>query len=124
LIGLGIAFGLSILWMLLTQFLPKVSIWLTFIFTMVVLLITAIIFFVGSSTSLSDSKGWAIFFGIILLAIFLFFLYYIVFHRKQINISIQFITIATDCFKENLGLILFIILFLVLSISFIILTVF
>ena len=110
--------------MLLTQFLPKIAVWLGIILAIVVLLITAIIFFVASANSLSESKGWAIFLGILCLVILLLFVYYVVFHRQQIELCIQFITIAAECFKENLISILFILLFIALSIGFFVLTVF
>lgn len=48
LIGLAIAFGISLFWMLLVQFLPKFAIWVMFIFSAVLLIIASVIAFYGS----------------------------------------------------------------------------
>jgi len=53
LLGVGIAFGLSLIWFGLAHFLPKIAVWLAIILAAVLLLLTAIIFFIASSTHLA-----------------------------------------------------------------------
>lgn len=48
LISFGISIGLSILWMLLVQYLPNVMVWVAFGLAIVLLIITAIVFLVDS----------------------------------------------------------------------------
>ncbi len=81
-IGLAISFGLSLLWIILVQFLPKFTIWVIFILSAVLLIIASIIAFYGSGNHFAEDKGWAIFFGVVLILFFILLVYYVCTHYK------------------------------------------
>lgn len=122
--GLGIAFGFSIIWMLIVQFLPKYAIWMMFFISAALLIVAACISFIGSGSHFAENQGLAIFFGIIFVFFFLLLVYYLCVHRRQLEICSCFLEIAADCFKENLTSVLYILLFIILTISFVVLLVF
>lgn len=50
--GLGIAFGLSIIWLIVVQFLPKAAYWIALLIAAVMLLVAMLVFFIGSGNTL------------------------------------------------------------------------
>jgi hypothetical protein len=83
-IGLGISFGLSIIWMVLVYFLPKVVVWAMFILSAATLIVASILCFVGASNHFSDNKGLAIFFGILFIVLVVLLVLYLCLHRRQL----------------------------------------
>lgn len=124
LIGLGIATGISLIWMLLVQFLSKFIVWVALGMAVLLLLITSIVFLVHNSTKLKDSQGWAIFLAILGLIIAFLIVFYVIVHRRRINICGAFLKHSTTMLKENWKTFLYIPIFMVLTFIFGILTVF
>lgn len=124
LIGLAISFGLSLFWMLLVHFLPYFSIWVVCILSSIFLIIASVIAFYGSTNHFAESKGWAIFFGIVFVILLILLISYVCINYKQLQICSCFIDIATDCLRSNLASLLFILLFAALTVLFCILLVF
>lgn len=94
LIGVAISSGLSLLWLLLVQFLPKIAVWAAVLLASALLLVTAIIFFTSSSNHLVDESGWAITLGVVCILILALIVFYAVCHRKQLDICAKFLEIA------------------------------
>jgi len=124
LIGLGIATGISLIWMILVQFLPKIMVWVAFILAIILLVITAIVFLIDNSTKLNHVNGWAIFIAIVCLILALVLIFYVVVHRRRIKICGAFLKHATTMLKENCKTFLYIPLFMLLTFLFGVLTVF
>jgi hypothetical protein len=124
LIGLGIAFGLAILWMVFVQFLPRVAVWAAFAIAAVLLIVGAVLFFLGANTHFADNSGLAIFFGILCLLFFALLVFYVCLHKRQLDICGCFLEVATDCLRDNLSGVLHLLLFTALSVLFIVLLVF
>ena len=124
LIGVAIAFGLAIIWFILALCLPKIAVWLAVFGAAVLLLVTAIIFFIASNNSLSAGKGWAIFFGIICVLLMLLLVLYACFHSKQLKVCGAFLDVGADCIRANCAVLLYIPLFVAFTFLFGILTVF
>jgi hypothetical protein len=122
--GIAITFGIAIIWLLVVQFLPHIAIFLALFISAALLIIAAIITFTGASTHFSDFKGWAIFFGVVFLLLLILLIYYVCAHKRQLKLCGCFLDVAGDCFKKNLTIILFVLLFLVLTVGFIILIIF
>lgn len=99
LLGVGIAFALSLIWMLLTQCLSKIAVWVALILAAALLLVTAIIFFVASGDHLAEGQGWAIVLGIVCVLLMLLIIYYACFHANQIKACAAFIQIGARCIK-------------------------
>lgn len=82
--GLGIAFGLSIIWVILVQLVPKAVYWIALIIAALMLFVAMLVFFIGSGNTLVEGQGWAILLGIVCLALLVAVVLYAVFNRKQI----------------------------------------
>lgn len=98
-IGLGIATGISLLWMILVQFLPKIMVWVAFALAIIMLIITGIVFLVDNNTMLRNAKGWAIFLGIVCLLLALLLIFYVVVNRRRIKLCGAFLKHATTMLK-------------------------
>ncbi len=85
LISFGISVGISILWLILVHYLPKVMVWVAFILAILLLITTAIIFFVDAGSVLASATGWAIFLGLLALVVALIIIAYIIMHRNKIQ---------------------------------------
>ena len=89
--GLWIAFVLSIIWLVLVQFLPKAMYWVGLILALFMLLVAMFVFWIGSGNTLVEGQGWAIILGIICLVLFVVLILYSWVHRKQIYITACFL---------------------------------
>lgn len=116
--------GISILWMLLTHYLPQFVTWIAFILAIILLVITAIVFFVDSRTAMMRASGWGIFLGLLAIIIALILLFYLIVHNKRIRYTSIFLKNASLMLKQKCVIVLYILLFMVLTIIFCILTVF
>lgn len=85
LISFGISVGLSLLWMLLVQYLPNVMVWVAFGLAVVLLIITAIVFLADSHSNLIRASGWAIFLALLAILIAIILLFYLIVHRRRIK---------------------------------------
>lgn len=124
LISFGISVGISILWMLLTHYLPQFVTWVAFILAIILLVLTAIVFLVDSRTALIRASGWGIFLGLLAIIIALILLFYLIVHNKRIKYTSIFLKNASLMLKQKCVIILYILLFMVLTIIFCILIVF
>jgi hypothetical protein len=124
LIGLAIAFGLAILWMAVVQFFPKAAVWVAFGLAVILLILASLACFLGANSHFSDSKGLAIFFGVLFFAFLVLLVFYVCMHRKQLEVCGCFLEVATDCLKDNLPALLYLLLFTALTFLFIVLLVF
>lgn len=86
LIGLGVAFGLALLWMVVVQCLPKMAVWVGFGLAAVLLIIAALLCFLGAGSHFAENKGLAIFFGILFLVFFGLLVFYACLHKKQLSL--------------------------------------
>lgn len=93
--SLGISVGISIIWMLLVHCLPKIAVWVAFVLAIILLVITSILFFVDSRSSLSKATGWGIFLAILALVIALILLFYLIVHHKRISYCSVFLANAS-----------------------------
>lgn len=93
--SLGISVGISIIWMLLVHCLPKIAVWVAFVLAIILLVITGILFFVDSRSSLSKATGWGIFLAILALVIALILLFYLIVHHKRISYCSVFLANAS-----------------------------
>lgn len=91
LISFGISVGISLLWMLLTHYLPRFVTWIAFVLAIILLVITAIVFLVDSRTALIRATGWGIFFGLLAIIIALILLFYLIVHNKRIKYTSIFL---------------------------------
>ncbi len=82
--GLGIAFGISIIWLLIVQFLPKAAFWIALLIAALMLFVAMLVFFIGSGNTLVDGQGWAIIMGLICLGMLVIVVLYSIFNRRQI----------------------------------------
>lgn len=82
--GLGIAFGISIIWLFLVQFLPKAMYWIALLTAAIMLFVSMLVFFIGSGNTLVEGQGWAILLGLICLGFLVAVILYSIFNRKQI----------------------------------------
>jgi len=110
--------------MLLVHFLPKIAVWVAFVLAIILLTITAIVFFVDSRSSLSKATGWGIFLAILALVIALILLFYLIVHHKKISYCSIFLANASLMLKEKCITFFYILLFMVLTFVFSILIVF
>lgn len=122
--GVGISIGIALIWMLLVCFLPKIMVYVAFVLAIILLLITAIVFFTASKGPLSDSTGWDIFLGIICIIVLLILLFYLVVHRNRLAVCGAFLENASLFLRENCLVFLYIPIFIVLTFLFGILIVF
>ena len=122
--GVGIAFGVALLWAIIVQCLPKVAVWVAFILASVLLLVAAVLCFTQSGSTFSEDRGWVIFFGIIFVLFFILLVSYVCFHRKQVALCGCFMEVAADCLRQNLKAILHLLLFAALSFLFILLLIY
>jgi hypothetical protein len=120
----GISIGISVLWMLLVHYLPKIMVWVAFVLAIILLVITAILFFVDNNDSLVRGAGWSIVLGLLALAIAILLIIYLVAHRRRITYCSIFLQNATQMLKDKCIIILYILLFMVLTILFCMLIVF
>jgi hypothetical protein len=95
LIGVGISFGLSLIWLALVQFFPKAVFWIALLIAAFILFVAMLVFFIGSGNTLVDGQGWAIIFGIVCLGLLIAVILYGIFNRKAIYL--------TGCFLEVAG---------------------
>lgn len=97
LIGLAISFGISMIWMTMVHFMPKIAIWTVFILSAVLLVIASIIAFYGAGNHFAESKGWAIFFGILFIFLLGLLILYVCTHYKQLQICACFLEVSVNC---------------------------
>lgn len=124
LIGLGVAFGLTLLWMVVVQFFPKAAVLVSFGLSSVLLIIAALLCFLGGGSHFAENKGLAIFFGIIFLVFLGLLVFYFCLHKRQLSLCGCFLEVAGHCLRANLASLLHIILFTILTIIFIILLIY
>jgi hypothetical protein len=122
--GLGIAFGLSLIWLALVQFIPKAVYWIALLTAALMLLVAMLVFFIGSGNTLVEGQGWAILLGIICLALLVAVVLYAIFNRKQIYLVGCFLEIAGDYLKQNWSTLIWVPIFIGLTFLFGLLTVF
>ena len=116
--GVWIAFLLSIIWLVLVQFLPKAIYWVGMILAIVMLVIAMFVFWIGSGNTLVQGQGWAIFLGIVCLALIVIIILYSWFHRKQIYITGCFLEIAGTYLRQHLSTLIWIPIFVVITFLF------
>lgn len=124
LIGVGVTFGLALLWMLLVQFLPRAAVWIALGVSAALLLLAAVYCFLGAHSHFSEDSGLAIVVGIVFILFFLLIILYVCFHKRQVELCGCFLEVATDCLRDNLRSLLYLLLFISLTILFIVLLVF
>lgn len=122
--GVGISIGLALIWMLLICFLPRVMVWVAIALAVILLLITAIVFFTASKGPLAASGGWAVFLGIVCIITLLLLLFYAIVHRTKLAICAAFLENASLFLKENCLVILYIPIFIGITFLFGVLVVF
>lgn len=120
----GISFAISLLWMLLVHYLPRIMVWVAFILAIILLVITAIVFLVDSKTSLLRASGWGIFLGLLAIVIAILLLLYLIIHNRSLSYCSIFLQNAKLMLTSKCIIVLYILLFLVLTILFCILIVF
>ena len=86
LIGLAISSALGFIWMMLVQYCPKVMVWAAIFLAIVLLIVTAVLFFIKLDTALSQAPVWAIIVGVACLLLVLVFLFYLIKHRRRITL--------------------------------------
>jgi hypothetical protein len=86
LIGLGVAFGLALLWMGVVQFFPKAAVWVAFVVASILLIIAALLCFLGANSHFAENKGLAIFFGILFVVFLGLLLLYVCLHKQQLSL--------------------------------------
>ena len=121
---MAIAVGLGIIWLILALCIPNGMVWVAVIGATVLLLVTAIVFFIASGNELVAGQGWAIILGIVCLVFMLLMLFYAFFHSTQLKLCAAFLELGANCIKENLIILLYIPLFVAITFVFGILTVF
>lgn len=99
LISVGISVGISILWMLLVHYCPRIAVWIAFVLAIVLLVITAIVFFVDARTALSNATGWGIFLAILCIIVALVLLFYLIVHNQRIKYCAVFLANASTMIK-------------------------
>ncbi len=99
LISVGISVGISIIWMLFVQFLPKIAIWVAFALAIVLLIITAMVFFFDAQRQLARATGWAVFLALFALLIAIILIFYIIVHNRRISYCGIFLQNATYMIK-------------------------
>ena len=123
-ICLGISFGISLLWMILTLFIPKVMVWVAFILAIALLILTAILFLIDHRTSLANANGWNVPLAILAFIIAIALVIFLIKNRKQISYSSIFLKNASEVIRSKWALLLYVLLFIVLTFIFGILIVF
>jgi hypothetical protein len=93
-------------------------VWVGVVLSMILMLIAGILFLVNNDKTLVDGSGWAIFIGLLCLALFFVMLYHIVVHRKTITICGKFLYNSTLFLSERLTAIIYIPIFVGLSFLF------
>ena len=101
LMGVWIAFVLSLIWLALVQFLPKYIYWIALIIALFMLIVTMFVLFIGSGNTLSGSTGWDIVLGILCLVMAVILVLYSITHRKQIYITGCFLEISGEYIKRH-----------------------
>jgi preprotein translocase subunit SecG len=100
-------------------------VWVAFILAILLLIATAIIFFVDAGSTLASATGWAIFLGLLALVIALIIIAYIIMHRNKIQYCGVFLQNASLMIREKCVMtLLYIPLFMLFTILFCILIVF
>jgi hypothetical protein len=118
LVGVGISFGLSIIWLLLVQFLPKAMFWVALLLAAVMLFIAMLVFLIGAGSTLVDGQGWAIIIGIVCLVLLVAVVLYAFLNRKQIYLAGCFLEVASESLKEHLSTLIWVPIFIALSFLF------
>ena len=93
-VGVGISFGLALLWLVLVQFFPKAMFWVALVIAAFILFVSMLVFFIGSGNTLVDGQGWAIIFGLIFLGLLVAVIIYGIFNRKAIYLAGCFLEVA------------------------------
>lgn len=83
-ISFAIAFLIGLIWLIFVHYLPTVAVWVALVCAIIVLITTAIVFFVDAKNSLWRVTGWAIFLGIVALIIALLIIFYLAVHRDRL----------------------------------------
>jgi len=117
-IGLGISFGLSLLWLVLVQLLPFAMFWVALVIAAFMLFVTMLVFFIGSGNTLVDGKGWAIILGIVCLALFVTVLLYGFFNRKSIYLAGCFLQVAGQQLRNKWSVLIWVPIFIAISFLF------
>jgi hypothetical protein len=116
--GLWIAFVLSIIWLVLVQFLPKYIYWVALLLAVFMLTVAMFVFFIGSGNTLVEGRGWAIVLGIVCLALLVVVLLYSWVHRKQIYITGCFLEISSSFLRQHLTILIWVPIFVALTFLF------
>ena len=116
--GLWIAFVLSIIWLVLVQFLPKAMYWVGLILALFMLLVAMFVFWIGSGNTLVEGQGWAIILGIVCLVLFVVLILYSWVHRKQIYITACFLEIAGTYLRQHLTTLIWVPIFIAVTFLF------
>ena len=124
LMAVGISVFISLIWMLLVQFLPRIAIWIGFILAIILLLIAAIIFFTSAKSYLYDAGDWSIVMGIFCVIFLIMLLGYVFMHRSKISLAGRFLEVAGQSLCANITKFLYIPLFIAITFLFGILLVF
>ena len=66
-------------------------VWAAIFLAIILLIVTAVLFFVHLDQALSQAPVWAIVVGVICLLLVLVFLFYLIRHRRRINLCAEFI---------------------------------
>lgn len=53
LIGVGVVFGLALIWMIIVQCLPRAAVWLAFALAAVLLIVASVLCFLGANSHFS-----------------------------------------------------------------------
>ena len=84
-ISFAISCLIGLIWLIFVHYLPKIAVWVALVCAILVLIATAIVFFVDAKKSLWRVTGWAIFLGIVALIIALILIFYLVVHRDRLT---------------------------------------
>lgn len=112
LMGVWIAFVLSLIWLVLVQFIPKYIYWLALVIALFMLIVAMFVFFIGSGNTLSQSQGWDIVLGILCLALAAVLVFYSIKNRKQIYVTGCFLEIAGEYLKKHLSTLIWVLIFI------------
>ena len=85
--------------MLLVQYCTRIAVYLAFGLAIVLLIITAIVFFVDNRSAMSKAPGWGILMALLAIIIAIILVYYLAVHHRRIRYCIIFLQNASTMIK-------------------------
>lgn len=99
LISVGISVFISLVFLLLVHYCTKIAVWLAFGLAIVLLVVTAIVFFVDTRSAMSKAPGWGVILAILALVIAIILIFYLAVHNRRISYCIVFLQNAAQMIK-------------------------